>query len=461
MLSLYRLELEYLNTWIARERRKPIVIRGARQVGKSTLVRLFAKQQSLDLVELNFEQSPGDASLFVSNDPNKIIPLIGAHIDQDIIPKRTLLFLDEIQKTPEILISLRYFYEQMPELAVISAGSLLDIALVDLNFSMPVGRIEYLHLGPMSFQAFLLALNKQQLLEFIKNYKLGEEIPLAIHQKTLDLLKSYFIVGGLPEAVEQYAATKSFVEAERIKRDLISTYQDDFAKYASSSQQHRVRLIFNKAPRILGEKFKYSNINSEDKSTLIKEALDNLVLAKIINRVFHTNANGLPLGAEINEKQFKTYFLDVGLVVSALDLKISNFIDEKEVTLVNSGKIAEQFIAQHLLYFRSLGESPALYYWNREQKSSSAEIDFIVANNGKIIPIEVKAGTSGSLKSLHYFLQEKDLNLGVKFCSQKPSLTTEQVRLVAKGKKAETKKYQLLTLPLYMVEELERLLEGM
>ena len=216
-----------------------------------------------------------------------------------------------------------------------------------------------------------------------------------------------------------------------------------------------MRLVFNKIPQILGEKFKYSNISREDKSTVIKEALNNLVLSRIINKVNHTNANGLPLGAESNEDHFKTYFLDLGLVTSILDLNILNFSSQEDLTIINSGKIAEQFIAQHLLYFHELYEDPKLYYWNREQKGSSAEIDFIVALNGKIIPIEVKAGSSGSLKSLHYFLNEKHLNLGVRFCSQKPSVLQEQRSLSLGG----VVKYKLLSLPLYLVEELERFLQ--
>ena len=454
MLPLYRLELGYLNEWIARAHRKPLVIRGARQVGKSTLVRLFAKEQQLDLIELDFEQKPENADLFNSKDPTIILALLSVKLGKDIDPKRTLLFLDEIQKTPSIIACLRYFYEQMPTLPVICAGSLLDLALADINFSIPVGRIDYLYLGPMSFQAFLLALGKKQLLDFIKNYKLSDILPLSLHQSLLDLLKIYYIVGGLPESVARYVATSSFIESERTKQALLQAYQEDFSKYASRSRQQHMRLLFHKIPRMLGEKFKYSNVSREEKSTTIKEALDSLSLARIITQVNHTDANGLPLGAEVNEKYFKIYFLDVGLGSSVLDLNILSFPIDQDLVLVNSGKISEQFIAQHLLHFRSLNESPALYYWHREVRSASAEIDFVVAFGGKVIPIEVKAGTSGSLKSLHYFLRDKDLNWGVRFCSQRPSVSSEQVTLST----GECRSYQLLSLPLYLVEELARFL---
>lgn len=455
MLSLYRFELDYLKNWLHRDKRKPLVIRGARQVGKSTLVHLFTKEQQLELIELDFEQQPELASLFESNEPILILSLLGAKLGRNINTQNTLLFLDEIQKTPQILTSLRYFYEKMPNLPVICAGSLLDLALANINFSIPVGRIEYLYLGPMSFQAFLLALGKTQLLDFVKNYQLSEELPLALHQNLLELLKIYYIVGGLPESVERYAATGNIFESERIKRALLSAYQEDFAKYASLAQQSRMRLLFNKIPKMLGEKFKYSNISREDKSTTIKEALTNLVLARIVTQVNHTDANGLPLGAEMNEKYFKTYFLDVGLISSVLDLNILSFPADQDLVLVNSGKVSEQFIAQHLLHFRQSYEPPSLYYWHREEKSSSAEIDFVISYQGKVIPVEVKAGRTGSLKSLHLFLKEKNLNLGVRFCSQQPSLTTEQISLPT----GDLKQYKLLSLPLYLVEELSRFLE--
>lgn len=215
-----------------------------------------------------------------------------------------------------------------------------------------------------------------------------------------------------------------------------------------------MRLIFNKIPRILGEKFKYSQIDPDVRSTAIKTSLHAMDLARIIHLVYHTDANGLPLGAEINDKIFKTYFMDVGLVTSALDLSILDFKDNQDYTLVNSGKIAEQFIAQSLLQCRELYEKPSLYYWLREQKSSSAEVDFVISFQGQIIPIEVKAGTSGSLKSLHYFLNEKNLHLGVRFCSQLPSILKTTVHTAA-----HPLNYQLLTLPFYLIGQLRRLLK--
>lgn len=454
MIELNRFGLQYLQDWFQQADRKPLIIRGARQVGKSTLVKLFAEQNKLTLLTLDFEQAPEHADFFASKIPSTIVNLLSTKLSMPMDPKNTILFLDEIQKTPEVIASLRYFYEQMPELGIICAGSLLDLALEQINFSMPVGRVSYMFMGPMTFQEFLLALGHKQLVRFLNTYALGDPIPGGIHKTLLKLLKDYCFIGGLPEAVRSYVKREEIFGVDQIKHALINSYQEDFAKYATPTQQQRMRNIFNIVPQILGEKFKYSNISKDEKSTVTRGALDKLVLAKIITKVCNTAANGLPLGAEANVDFYKTFFLDVGLVCTALDLNYANFSTSLDITLVNSGKIAEQFIAQHLLYSRSYYETPALYYWAREKKSASAKIDFLIANNGKIIPIEVKAGASGTLKSLHYFLQEKRLNLGVKFSSQMPSKTIERV----KSSPGEELEYQLLSLPLYMVEELSRLL---
>src|SRR3990167_17101 len=252
---LYRFELDYLSTWLHRSNRKPLLIRGARQVGKSTLVRLLAEKESKQLVELDFENNPGLAELFESQDPNIILSLLSVQLGQNIQPQSVILFLDELQKTPQILGSLRYFYEKMPELAIIATGSLLDLVLNNIQFSMPVGRIEYLYLMPMSFEAFLIAVNQSHLVDFLTQYQLSQDIPAIIHQTLLNEVKRYFIVGGLPEAVAQYVKTGSFLDVERIKKSLFIGYQDDFSKYATRAEQERMCLLFNKIPRMLGEKF--------------------------------------------------------------------------------------------------------------------------------------------------------------------------------------------------------------
>lgn len=452
-MLLLRFELDYLTKWLYRKDRKPLLIRGARQVGKSTLVRSLAQSESLNLVEIDFEKNPEYAELFSSQEPETILSLLSVQLNRNIDLASTLLFLDEIQRVPELLKVLRYFYEKMPQLPVIVAGSLLDLNLKDVRFSMPVGRIEYLYLNPMSFEAFLLATNKNNMLEFLNTYQIGQNVPFVLHQKLLKCVREYYIVGGLPEVVAKYAENYDFIELDRVKKNLLLAYQEDFAKYASLLEQNRMRLIFRKVPRMLGEKFKYVHIDPEQKSILIRSALENLTLSRIINIAYHSSANGLPLGAEINEKIFKTYFLDIGLVISALDLNILNFDDMLGCNLVNSGKIAEQFVAGELLQYRKLYEEPSLHYWLREQKSSSAEVDFVIPFNGKILPIEVKAGAQGTLKSLHYFLKEKKLDFAIRICNQLPVLIKQDVCVAD-----SVISYKLMTLPFYLIGQLERLL---
>ncbi|HID99795.1 MAG TPA: AAA family ATPase [Thiotrichaceae bacterium] len=229
---MYRQQLAYLTEWFKLKHRKPIVIRGARQVGKSTLVRLLAAQSHIELVELNLERNPELATLFQFRDPHKIIQLISLQTGKTIQAEQTLLFIDEIQASAEAIVALRYFYEELPALHVIAAGSLLEFTLAQTGFSMPVGRIEYLHLGPMTFAEFLLAMGEHKLAEFLEHYQINEEIIKPIHDKLMELVKIYFITGGMPESIQAYVEYKTFKTSEKVKQSILSTYQDDFGKYA-------------------------------------------------------------------------------------------------------------------------------------------------------------------------------------------------------------------------------------
>lgn len=310
-MAIYRHELESLVSWANQLQRKPLIIRGARQVGKSTLVKLLAETANLNLASLNFERQPELAELFTSNNPEKILQFLQLQIQQPIIPGKSLLFLDEIQVAANILLpALRYFYEEMPNLHVIAAGSLLDFALADANFPMPVGRIEYLFLGPLRFEEFILALGEQPLNDFLNNYQLGDELPTTIHQHLMELLRSYMIIGGMPEAVAAFADKRAYSNADRIKHSILNTYQDDFAKYSTPTHENRLRKVFNSLPALVGNKLKYSHISPDQKSTTLAKALENLCLARVVYLVKHSACNGLPLEAEVNEKIFKPLLLD-------------------------------------------------------------------------------------------------------------------------------------------------------
>jgi predicted AAA+ superfamily ATPase len=444
---------EYLKKWKFKVNRKPLIIRGARQVGKSYLVRAFAREAELTLIELNFEKNPDLADLFKSNDPSKILELLEAQFNRKITPTTTLLFLDEIQAAPTLIPVLRYFYEEMPELSVIAAGSLLEFVLADHSFSMPVGRVEYLFLGPMQFEEFLQALSEDKICQFLREFQLADEVPQSIHDRLMGLVKLYCLIGGMPEAVLVYQKTKSLQQVEEVKRNILSAYTDDFAKYRPRIHYERMVKVFRKAPLLIGEKIKYVNIDPHERSKDLSESLHLLGMARIIHQVFHSACNGVPLSAEMNAKMFKILFLDVGLASTASGLGILDYEKEDDLQLVNQGKISEQFVGQHLLDVRPLYAPPELYYWVREQKSASAEVDYVTALGSQIIPVEVKSGKTGTLKSLQIFVREKNRSVAVRISSRSPSFTNAQTNLPG----TEAIPFQLLSLPFYLLGQLERL----
>ena len=245
-------------------------------------------------------------------------------------------------------------------------------------------------------------------------------------------------------------------DSEKVKHSILNTYQDDFSKYTTASNQEYIRLVFNKLPLFIGKKIKYSHFSHQVKSRVIADALEKLSLARVVHLIYHSASNGIPLGAEINSKAFKAIFLDVGLLITRLGINLLSLQKVDELTLINSGAIAEQLIGQHLLQNSPFYQQPQLHYWMREKKSSSAEIDYVISHGQKIIPIEIKAGKSGTLKSLHYFMSEKTLNFAVRFNAQLPSCYDDRVTL-SNGKRIQ---YQLLSLPLYFVAQLPRLLNS-
>lgn len=454
--ALERLEINYLKSWATESKRKPIVIRGARQVGKSTLVREFARLNDYSLVEINFERNPEYREAFTSRDPALILTTLKLLTGQSIEAGSTLLFLDEIQAAPEALLTLRYFHEEKPALHLIAAGSLLEFTLAEAQFSMPVGRVEYLHLGPMHFEDFLEAMGHPELSALIRSISLADlsnkPIPRPVHDKLLSLLRQYWVVGGLPEAIATYAQSGDFSQVARVQHSILATYRDDFNKYSRGSLKGRVQLVFDQLPVVTGQKFKYAQVSKDHKAAELAAALDQLCMARVAHRVYHTSANGVPLGAEANKKFFKTVYLDVGLTCAALRLNILD-LNKKDLTLINNGAIAEQFIGQHLLYSGPFYETPALHYWVREAKSAAAEIDYLITSGQEIVPIEIKAGTTGSLKSLHQFLKEKQRGFGLRFNADVPSLLSSTTTLTD----TTSIQFDLLSLPLYMVGQGRRL----
>ena len=450
---MYRKALDDLVEWKDRPSRKPLIIRGARQVGKTWLVRKFADQFD-NLVEINFDKNPEKAQLFDGRDINRCLALLQIDGDTDIVAGKTLLFLDEIQAAPELLPLLRYFYEERADLHVIAAGSLLEFLLADHDFSMPVGRVEYLHLGPMDMEEFLLALGQERMTIFLKNYSLDDTIPRSIHRSLLNFSKLFWIVGGMPAAISWYVASGQLSDAIREHAVILQTYEDDFSKYRKRIYPERLRKVFKRIPALIGNKLKYVQLDPDERSRELADTLQLLEMARVIYRVRHSAGNGVPLGAEAKERYFKPLFLDIGLVSTSLGLSLPALEIVDDLLMVNNGALAEQFVGQHLLYDGPGYEKPQLFYWNREQKSSSAEVDYLIAHGNKVVPVEVKAGKTGTLKSLQVFVAEKQSRVALRLNAMPPSCSLHETRISGKEKVP----FRLVSLPLYLVCQAQRLI---
>lgn len=453
-----RLAEKNLKNWLQNQYRKPLIIRGARQVGKSTLVRNFAKSNDLSLVEINLEKHFELDNIFKTLKIQNIIREIEGLTGKSLGESNSIIFLDEIQATPHAFQALRYFYEEYPQLPVIAAGSLLEFVLAKHSFSMPVGRVDYLYLGPMTFEEFLLEYDKN-LYEYVHNFEFQTEFPSTVHNRLLEKQREFLLIGGMPESVLRYIQTKQLLESVQVQQSIIDTYKDDFSKYVGRNQLIRLHRVFNSVPATVGNKVKYSNISKDDNSREIKLAIDLLTKAGLMSPIYHSSCSGVPLDAQADFSKYKLLFLDIGLMnrVCGLDWLAINSMDERK--LINEGSIAEQFIGQHLLYLKDQYETPKLFYWLREQKTSNAEVDYIISRGDTILPVEVKSGKSGSLKSLLQFILEKKSKLALRFDLNLPSIQDIQHK-IQQGKQAEEVQVKLISLPLYLVGQVNRLIDG-
>jgi len=440
---------KFLDQWIKDIKRKPLVLRGARQVGKTWLVRDLAQRHGLKLIELNMERQPELAEHFRANDPRRAVSDLSADLGISISPETCLLFIDEVQATPQLLAFLRWFREEMPEMPVVAAGSLLDFALREHAFSMPVGRISYCYLEPISFYEFLDASGNELLKTAL--IAAGESLDVAprLHQRALELFSEYCLVGGLPEVVSDWLAKRDDERRLQLQRDLLTTYRDDFNKYRGRISSDLLRGVMDALPRQLGGRFVYSHVDRESKHRDLKQALELLSLARVCHRVEHTAANGLPLGSETNPGLFKVILVDIGLAAVQLGLSRLDLRDLDTVVWANKGGIAEQFVGQHLRCLSQAYEDPGLFYWQRTE-GRQAEIDYVIQHGSYVVPVEVKAGKAGSMKSLHAFMQAKQLSCALRLDINPPSSQMVDVKTTT----SKSVKYRLISLPLYMVESI-------
>ena len=445
---LIRFTEKSLSEWLSSYRRKPIVLRGGRQVGKSTLVRMFAQSAKLDLIEINLERYLYLDEIFKTFDLEIIFRELEG-ITGKTITENSLIFLDEIQSTPNAIACLRYFYEDAPQIPVIATGSLLEFTLSKHKFSMPVGRVDYRYLGPMTFNEYLFNLYPE-LIKYITSLSALKSIPEVIHNKLLEKIREYFFIGGMPEAVLAYKETNDFNEVKSVHRSICNTYLDDFSKYAQNKDLLVLQQIFRAIPQKIGQKVKYSNYSSEHTSREIKNCLELLIKAKICNPVYSSSCSGLPLEATISRNTYKLLFMDIGLAnhICGLDLKHIRSLDNN--TLINKGQMAEQFVGQHLTYSDDMKKSFDLNYWLRENKKCNAEVDFVTVINGTITPIEVKSGKSGTLKSLQQFIHFKTVDTAIRFDLNKYSIQSvfHKIRV---GADEVPLTFNLISYPLYAI----------
>jgi predicted AAA+ superfamily ATPase len=434
--------ISYLNTWKKDKYRKPLVLRGARQVGKTTLVKTFAKNYSHSIF-LNLEKE-GDRDLFKTF--REIPTLVEALLLSNNIRKsqlsETLLFIDEIQELPEAIQSLRYFLEEVPELHVIAAGSLLEFALKEVA-SLPVGRIETLQLYPLNFCEYLKARERGTALEALL------EVPLkpVAHQILKGLFHEYAMLGGMPEVVKAYIRENSASVLPKYYEGIWSTYKDDVEKYAQNNSERKViRHIMDSAPLYVDQRIKFQNFgNSNYRSREVREAFRNLDGAKIIQLIYPTSDVELPLKPNIRRSP-RLQFLDTGLINYVLGIQ-PQLLGLDDLNDAYKGAIIPHIIAQEIISLNTIVHKKP-FFWIREKRQSSAEVDLVVTYNSTIVPIEIKSGATGTLKSLHQFMNRVDHIFAIRMYSG--PLKVEKTQTI------QGKPFLLLNLPYYLGTQISK-----
>ena len=412
----------HLSEWAARPVHKPVLLRGARQVGKSTAVRHLGESFKY-FVEINLEKQPDYIELFKKDlDVKRIVPQMAAMCGTPIIANETLLFIDEIQESQEAIMALRYFKEDMPDLHVVAAGSLLEFVLDDIP-TFGVGRIHSMYMFPMTFDEFLQANGEQLLLDARRQANADSPLPTPLHDKLVGLVRTFMLVGGMPESVAKWAETHDYLQCQEVQDDIITGYEADFPKYKKKVDPQLLVATMRSAATQATNKFVYSQVAGGYKTAEVKKALDLLIKAGILIPVTHTDGNGLPLGDEADESYRKMLLLDTGLMLRLLNMSMgdissitTHILTATAADLVNKGPMAEMLAGLEVLHYLSPNIRHDLFYWVRQAKNSLAEIDYLLSRDMKVLPLEVKAGVQGGMKSLWDFMRDKKLSQAIR-CS--------------------------------------------
>ena len=397
--------------WKQDKRRKPLILRGARQVGKTYSIKQFGSRNYSDVAYCDLERNQSLHAVFSGDlDAKRIVSELEVILGMKISPERTLLVLDEIQACPRAIMSLRYFYEELPQLHVMAAGSLLEFAMKDIAF--PVGRVQFLAMYPLTFAEYLVAIGKQEAAEIVRGKP--KQLSEALHKLLLDELRRYFFIGGMPQAVKAYMDTGSMKDAFSIQEDIAETLKMDFAKYSPQVDKLCLQSVLASISKRVSQQLKYASLAEDYSNPTIKKAFELLCLAKIAAPVRSIDPSGLPLGASASAKIFKAIMVDIGIMRYLCSMPVEVEFPTPDLLKIYKGAMAEQFAGQEML----VSQNGSLYYWSRRAKSSSAEVDYVAVVDGAIVPVEIKSAVSGRLKSLHLMLNTyKNCPRGLVFSS--------------------------------------------
>ena len=388
--------------WKNDNNRKPLVLQGARQVGKTYLLKQFAQKEYSQFIYLNFEQDFELQEVFNNSlKPKKIIKDLELLFGKKIQEKTTLIFFDEIQASEQALKSLKYFYEEAPRFHIVAAGSLLGVA-INKTRSFPVGKVTFLEMYPLSFNEYLKAFDEEMLADHINNMKSGDHLSEAVHNKLLDYFKTYLYIGGMPEVLQSYLTKRNIIRVRQIQKDIIKAYENDFSKYTTRIQTMKNMEVWASIPTQLAKenkKFKYSDVKSKARASSYELSIDWLKRAGLLNIAYNISTPKLPLAGYVNEAKFKLYIIDTGLLGALLNLGSEIIIKPNQLYKEYNGAFIENFVAME---FSRMGQNK-LFYWTSR---GEAEVDFIIEKNHKVYPLEVKSGTSKNLKSLRSYEQK-------------------------------------------------------
>ena len=388
---------EELLEWKNSTRRKPLIVRGARQVGKTYSIQKFGRSMFNNLITVDLEKERKLHSIFETDlKSDRILSELEVVLNEEITPNKSLLFIDEIQSCPRAIMALRYFYEEIPDLHVIAAGSLLEFSMSDISF--PVGRIQFLDMNPLTFPEYLMAIGRKEAAEIVSSKP--KAVSDSIHHLLLDELKIFCFIGGMPESVKAYVDSKSLKESFSVHKELCESFRHDFSKYTPRIGTDCIDSVLIGTAQHVGQQIIYTHLTDMCTHPTVKKAFHTLCKARVINKVSSASPAGLPLKATASSKRFKATIVDIGLWQHLNGIDVAKEYPKTDLLTIYQGAMAEQFVGQEIL----AAQNSSLYYWARSAKGSTAEVDYLAAIDGMVIPVEVKSGPAGRLRSLHLLL---------------------------------------------------------